>query len=322
MKKQFGTNMAFVWACARTLRKNYPAKPFHLIGDRRFTSLPLIYFLKDNLRLSYTGTAMRNRKGLPPLEKIKERGESSSFYLQIKGVDIGLTQWKDNSEVIVITSEGTSDNQSVKRRIGQEITDITAPKTISIFNTNMNAIDRFDQSLRTDFCLEKTGRTKKAYRKISDGCIDIAIAASYRYKRSFVEKNERYSQMEFLENLHVQLTKCLAENVFNYEVHMQFTLSNARYQNCEYCYFQRQTGVVPSTEMDLSSNTGSNVKPKRCKRTKFFCSTCNISICKFHWHDAHTESTFLTWRKKKSGTSREDNAPPPKKHCTQSNAVQ
>ena len=61
----------------------------------------------------------------------------------------------------------------------------------------MNAIDRFDQSLRTDFCLEKTGRTKKAYRKISDVCIDIAIAASYRYKRSFVEKMKDIRRWNF-----------------------------------------------------------------------------------------------------------------------------
>ena len=212
-----------------------PTHAFHFVSDRRFSSLCLAYNLLVDFNIEYTGTICSNRIGLPSVDKeaLKERGSTISFETVINNAKIGFTVWKDNSLVSFITTGASTDLVEMKRRISYTIRTIKAPEVVQVFNTNLNGIDKLDQTIHTKYNTEKTGRTKKPYLKIFFGILDIGAAAGYRAKKYFFPK-QNYTHQLFLENLQIQLKDLLETQFFAGELHIKKKL-NVHGRSCTFC---------------------------------------------------------------------------------------
>lgn len=208
-------------------------------------------------------------------ESLASRGSSLSFSTSINSENIGYTIWKDNSTVSFITTGSSTKSISLQRRIGSKITSIQAPTVVRVFNTNLNGIDKLDQTIHTPYNTEKVGRTKKPYRKIFFGILDVGTAAGYRVKR--MKHGVAYTHQNFVENLQIQLLNMLKTEFFEGEFHPK-THVHGYERECSYCIYEMEKfGIV-----DLF----------RATRTYIWCIECQLFICKNHYSIAHTSEEF------------------------------
>ena len=126
------------------LLRDYLDKGHRVSTDRYYTSIPLAQALVDH-STGFTGTAMRNRVGLP--EEIR----STSFRLRddevqaFRSDDLLVVGWcaaKKSPVVMVSTECSAASSEVVSRATGQLA---SKPVVVHEYNFSMNGVDKADQ---------------------------------------------------------------------------------------------------------------------------------------------------------------------------------
>lgn len=170
--------------------------PFSFYFDNLFTSFPLLAYIK--LRgYNGTGTMRENRIPsscpLPEKKKMKKsRGHMQS--IQMKGTDIRVVKWIDNSPVCIgSTCFGMQpvSNASRYSKEAQKRINVPRPCAITEYNKYMCGVDRFDQSVAT----YRIGyRGKKWWSTIFTWLIDACVVNAWNLQRKY---RPEVSQLEF-----------------------------------------------------------------------------------------------------------------------------
>ena len=178
------------------LLRDYLDKGHRGFTDRYYTSIPLAQALADH-STGFTGTAMRNRVGLP------EEVWSTSFRLRddevqaFRSDDLLVVGWRaaKKSPVVMVSTEcSAASTEVVSRATGQ-----LASKSLVVheYNFSMNGVDKADQFTVYYFIR----RSKKWWRKLFFWLFEVAVVNSYilyklstsspsthlQYRRSVIE---------------------------------------------------------------------------------------------------------------------------------------
>nr|XP_033952326.1 piggyBac transposable element-derived protein 3-like [Pseudochaenichthys georgianus] len=158
-----------------------------IFADNFFTSLELVRYLRDQ-NCRYTGTAMDNRIGKPPLKSIKEMEKKAvprgtcDYIMSDDG--ILAVRWKDNRTVSLLSTDmGVEPMSSVIRYCSETKTKepVSCPAVIRTYNANMGGIDKSDMLVH----LYRTPmKSKRWYMRMFAYAIDVSLTNAWiMYRR-------------------------------------------------------------------------------------------------------------------------------------------
>lgn len=178
------------------LARIIPRKCNHIIyHDNFYTSLPLMYyFAKEGIQC--VGTVQRNRLGknckLPSKQDVMKkqvpRGSYVEFTTHVDGVDIASVSWKDNKQVVLLsTYVGAEPVESIERydKAEKKKISIDCPKIVKEYNAHMGGVDLMDSFLGRYRIKVKT---RKWYMRIFYHLLDVAIINSWVLYKSVETK--------------------------------------------------------------------------------------------------------------------------------------
>lgn len=171
--------------------------PFSFYFGKLFTSFPLLAHIK--LRgYNATGVMHENRIPsscpLPDTKKLKDQSRGYMQSIQMKGTDIRVVKWIDNSPVCIgSTCFGMQPISNISRysKEAQQRINVPRPCAITEYDKHMCGVDRFNQSVAT----YRIGyRSKKWWSTIFTWLIDACVVNAWNLQRKY---HPDVSQLEF-----------------------------------------------------------------------------------------------------------------------------
>lgn len=179
------SNMVVKMAQTIPRQKNYK-----LFFDNWFTSLPLMIYLHKEGILPL-GTARLNRlKGLtmPTKKEFQKeaRGAMCEKTTKIDGVKISAVSWFDNQIVTLVSTYVGSQPIIEKKRFFRSLNTykmIPCPKSVDVYNSNMDGVDLLDSMLGY---YRISTKSKKYYMKFFYHMIDLCVVNAWLlYRRVY-----------------------------------------------------------------------------------------------------------------------------------------
>nr|CAI5847848.1 unnamed protein product [Callosobruchus analis] len=151
----------------------------HLVMDNYCNSDTLSQKLMEKCKTTHTiGTLMANRKQNPKVVTMPKLKKGEYIWKRRKGVYV--SKWRDNRDVLAITTKYYPQLIEVRNRYGQVK---IKPREISEYNNYMSGVDRCNQLTSYYSCPRKTIRW---YKKIIFHLLDVTVLNAfimYREKR-------------------------------------------------------------------------------------------------------------------------------------------
>ena len=313
------------------------AKPY--IGSKRIINMdnyygsPHVLMCLKNNGLYGRCTTRTDRKYLPNTILFKKTdskkfGRGALRYASEKQYQMAAFGWLDGNPVHLLSTADGTITSDVVRRIGKESKRVLAPDAVKNYNSNMDAVDRFDQLLST-FSLSSHHTFHKYYRSLMMVCLDFALVQAdihYHMVHPHLKKNNRY-RVEFFESIansmigkdwsqHTSnsdeitayegdIERMFEENYFNLEFQNSYFKTNDKYKlSLNVC-----SPISISEMVEVKTKDG-----KTCQICRFEgrgTKTKNVNVCSIHGvrcctvtHQDHTSGNI--WY----GRSKSDN-----KHC-------
>ena len=156
----------------------------HVYTDRFYTSIPLAEKLQDE-GTAFTGTAIRNRVGLPDAIRHPSRltdDEVRAFCHK----DMLALEWRaaKKNSVVMLSTDVTAESCSVTSwSTGRQV---AKPKVVHNYNQCMNGVDRADQcTVYYSFVC----KCKKWWRKVYFWLLEVTVVNSYILFKSSTSQN-------------------------------------------------------------------------------------------------------------------------------------
>ena len=167
------------------LLKPYLQRGHHVFTDRFYTSIPLAKTLQDK-GTAFTGTAVRNRVGLPEAIRNPTRLSDDEVRAFRDGNLLAL-EWraaKKKTSVVMLSSDDTAKScQVISRTTGRQM---VKPTVIHHYNQCMNGVDRADQCTVYYSFVRKC---KKWWRKVYFWLLEVTVVNSYILFKSSTSQN-------------------------------------------------------------------------------------------------------------------------------------
>ncbi|XP_047103494.1 piggyBac transposable element-derived protein 4-like [Schistocerca piceifrons] len=138
VEKKFGERVV------KDLTENIKGKDHRVYFDNYFSS-PDLRDLKEN-KINACGTVNPNRKSLPMLKSEKEM-KRGDYDWATSNTGLSVMKWKDKRSVHLLSNfhDPTQKTEVTrKEKDGNEIK-VSCPIALSVYNANMNCVDKFDQ---------------------------------------------------------------------------------------------------------------------------------------------------------------------------------
>ena len=142
---------------------------------RYYTSIPLTDALLAKETL-FTGTAMKNRKELPPVIQDKQLSVAAGETRAFRDGRLLALAWRAESKkkpLIMLSSSGSAQPVVVTTRRG---TAVNKPAVVNSYNHNMNGVDVADQ-LTVFYSFVR--KTRKWWRKLFFYLMEVSVVNSY-----------------------------------------------------------------------------------------------------------------------------------------------
>lgn len=276
------------------LTRDVPRNVNHVIYfDNFYTSLPLLYyFSKEGIHC--LGTIQRNRLGkdckLPTkidvMKSTIPRGTYEEQMVDYGGVDMTAISWKDNKQVVLLSTYVGADPVGVIERFDKKMkkrVPVTCPKIIREYNAHMGGVDLMDSHLGR---YKIRVKTKKWYLRIFYHLLDITIINSWilyrkvHHKQGFSDK-DLMSLMDFRSELAETLT-----NLGSTENRKGRPSSSIEEQISRKRKGPAPTMPTKEVRMDKSGHDQVRTTDRRrcqmpgCKLLSYIiCKKCNVYLC-------------------------------------------
>lgn len=154
--------------------------------DNYYTGIPLITYLKSEMKLHSLGTIRRNRIPECPLKEAKDlmkegRGSYESF---VNKNAVSIVQWADNKAVILASScVGVEPSGRIKRycKVAKAKIDVPCPKAVIFYNKTMGGVDLADEYMAL---YKVPTRARRWYFPLFGYSLELALTNAYlTYKR-------------------------------------------------------------------------------------------------------------------------------------------
>ena len=186
------------------LAEGYLDKGHHIYTDRYYSSLPLAVALGDR-STAFTGTLMRNRKGLPSPIRVASKRTANEVGMGESWFWNGKHQ-REKSSVIMVSTEHPAVTTTVQLSRNRGVVQI--PLVVVKYNQSMNGVDRADQNSVYYSFIRKS---RKWWRKLFFWLVEVAVVNSFiLYKLNGHSKTThllyRRQVIEALAARHIQST--------------------------------------------------------------------------------------------------------------------
>lgn len=171
----------------KDLLSELPKRPYHVVFDNYFTSLPLLTDLAES-GIGATGTLRKNRIEQCPMENAKllakkERGALD--YRHDRENKLLVVEWNDNNVVTLATNcDPVLPLGQTKRwsKAHKRFVYINQPNIVKVYNATMGGVDRADQNIGT---YRTSIRMKKWWFPFFVQAIEIAVQNAWLlYRRT------------------------------------------------------------------------------------------------------------------------------------------
>lgn len=250
-----------------SLMKPYLGNGHSLFIDNWYVS-PNLYTHLHEQKTNACGTVKKNRKGMPTLENVLERGET-----QYKSTTKLLAlKWKDKREVFMLTTMHDSEVTGTGKIDKQTGNETKKPLCILDYNANMGAVDRSDMMLSSTECVR---RTVKWYKKVFFHLLDISLLNAHALHLTVTGKKIS------LEAFQLKVVDQILE-----KYHTPIDVYRTGRRSCEEdnplrLIARHFPSQVPPTDKKKEAQKRCVVcaKSGHRKDTRYMCSDCNAPLC-------------------------------------------
>ena len=141
----------------------------YIFMDNCYAAAQLLALVMTNYNIRAVGTCKANRIGFESdklqLEKGVERG--SFKRLVDKRLGMIITRWKDSKTLQTVSTVMCKGAQTIQRRNGATLINVTCPNDIVMYQTYMGGVDRGDQHRVVGAGFVNVAHFKKWYKKLS-----------------------------------------------------------------------------------------------------------------------------------------------------------
>ena len=234
-----------------------------LAFDRFFTSVSLM----DSLPFAAVGTCMKNRKNLPIMDKVLERGEAD-FSGNNKGTL--AARWIDTKEVLVLSNCHNADMTQVSKKQKDGSTKETpCPESIKFYRKIMGGVDIADQMAGVyDLDRKSLKWWKKVFYRL---LLFTSVNAWIIYKE--VKRHPQKPLFDFI----VSLAEELIENGQKFNPNKRSLKSGRRSKRAR---SMENVGLHLPVEGNTRRRCVGCADHGREKRTKTLCCQCQLAYCK------------------------------------------
>ena len=170
---------------------NDPDGSRHIFMDNRYAAPQLLALMMTNYNIRAVGTCKANRIGFESdklqLEKGVERG--SFKRLVDKRLGMIITRWKDSKILRTVSTVMCKGAQTIQRRNGATLIDVTCPNDIVMYQKYMGGVDRGDQHRVVGAGFANVAHFKKWYKKAFMGIADFSLLQAFTVWNLLVDEN-------------------------------------------------------------------------------------------------------------------------------------
>lgn len=266
--------------------------PFSFFFDNLFTGFPLLAYVKAR-GYNATGTMRENRivASCPITSKQKFKKKKRGTFEVAKMADTGIrvTQWVDNSSVIIASTCFGAEPTSTAVRYSKEAksrVNVIRPCAITEYNKYMAGVDRLDQNVNN----HRIGyRGKKWWSSIFTWLIDAAVNNAWQLYRG----SKNMPQLDFKREIATYYCKHYgtlpAPSGPKRQRREDALTINIRYDDMKHF-------VVPITSRRRCAN-------ESCKSSvRTICQKCDVGLCLPCFADYHTRPTTPSSERSRSNT--------------------
>lgn len=232
----------------------------NIVMDNWFMSISLMTDLLDNFGLTCLGTLRKNKKEIPP-EFIQTRGRQEyETYFGFKNNATLLSYVPKRGKVVLLAS--TMHHDAKKK-----------PEMITDYNTFKCGVDIVDQMTGT---YSVSRRTQRWPLCLFFGLLNIGGLNAYVIQKAMLP-SDNFTRRDFI--------KTLAISLIAPHLHERISIANIP-QHIK----NRIQNIIPEVEPPAASNPPVSRRKARCglcnwkkdRKTKVFCTKCNVPICGEH----------------------------------------
>ncbi|XP_065204445.1 piggyBac transposable element-derived protein 3-like [Planococcus citri] len=270
-----------------TLCKTIPNPELTIVYfDNWFSSVELVYYLRENYGIFSTGTIMENRLRQCPLQNdkiLKKRKRGAYDFKTDNQKKVTVVKWYDNKCVTLISSHlGIHPLEEVKRYNKEKRTKmpVACPKLIKEYNQHMGGVDLADMLIAL---YRMNMKTHRWYFSIFSQLLDICVNNAWlTYRRNMEAKNEKkiMKLKEFrnsIANSLISSNKTKVGRPLTMEAHCKQHGTRTK-QSPKIAH---PTPDIRLDNIDHYPIVGSLGRCRCCskKRTTYSCSKCNVRLC-------------------------------------------
>lgn len=182
--------------------------------DNYYTTLELVIYLRDKMKLHSCGTIRANRLKQCPLRTTKELqkiGRGATDWYVDANSNIIVVRWLDNGPVTLVSTYAYHHQVGTVKRFSareKQVVDIPIPKIVREYNTFMGGVDLMDMFLAL-YRIDR--RSKRWYMRIIFYLLGLAVSNSWllhkRHQQGQGVRSEDASLKIFIQSVAECLTK-------------------------------------------------------------------------------------------------------------------
>ena len=252
---------------ARLLRTRYPSPVvYRIFVDRRWDSLPGVYYARKEYNVSFTATVRMNAKyhvvanwsGVVKKSKsMRRRGKYRSATVTVNGITFNTCLWNDSSLLGGISTDLGCEDDPVVRRTGRHLPHVSCPRMMRVRGMHFRAVDGHDQLRACKFKMAFSCK-RKAWPNLVMGLYEICVVNIYVVKsrgardQNLKQDSFRWALVMGMVSKAKELDERRARNKQSAEVKRDATPRRSR----------RQRGVPPSENTSSEVSTTEEAVPR------------------------------------------------------------
>lgn len=211
-EETLGVGAKIVLALCKTIKT--PASVVYF--DNYFSSLELVYLLRENYGIFSLGTIRQNRlqgadKLLVADKVLEKKGRGSFSQIVCNKNNLSVVKWVDNKKVILVSSFCDAYPVQTAKRYNKErkqYVEVPCPQIVKHYNRHMGGVDLADMLI----ALYRTGiKSHRWYINIFSQLLDICVNNAWLLRRRHYEmkgiKNKSDLLKDFRYNIYAELLK-------------------------------------------------------------------------------------------------------------------
>ena len=175
---------------------NDPNGSRHIMMDNRYCAPQLLALMSTNWNCRGVGTCRANRKGFDSKSLLLPNNAPRGSFVRLVDPRLGMiiTRWKDSKVLQTVSTTMDKGVQTLNRRTGSKVIQVTCPSDIVRYQKFMGGVDRGDQHRVMGAGFANVSHFKKWYKKAFLGIADFSMLNAFAAWNLSVEQIQGISR--------------------------------------------------------------------------------------------------------------------------------